>query len=53
MAYKLISYNTSMNSPFANTIQDYVDMLYERYDVAKELIEYMKFLTTDSLEAIK
>lgn len=53
MAYKLSAYNTSMNSPFANTIQDYIDMLYERYDVSRELIPYMKFLTTDSLEAIK
>ena len=42
-----------MNSPFANTIIDYIDMLFERRDVSFELTKYLKFLTTDSIEAIK
>ena len=42
-----------MNSPFANTIIDYIDMLFERRDVSLELTKYLKFLTTDSIEAIK
>ena len=53
MAYKQSASNMSMNSHFANTVQDYIDTLYERYGVSRELIPYMKFLTTDSLEAIK